>query len=218
VGSSCIYPLLGTVTRPNWRFFGTEMDTKSFAYAQRNVSANDLESRIRLYKVSHLDQLLPLDKLGARHLDFVMCNPPFYESREDMLASWSSKSSPPSAICTGADVEMITEGGDAGFATRMVQESTEHQGRVQWFTCMLGKLTSLGTVVAALRNARCRNWAVGVLSGGGKTRRWVIGWSWSGFRPLNVSDIPGVCRADRVVRGGRVLLSSDMPKCLSEVN
>lgn len=191
-GASCIYPLLGTVTRPNWRFFGTDADEKSFAFAQRNVTSNDLESRIRLRKVSRQDPLIPLDALGTRRLDFTMCNPPFYASREDMQSSTSLKGAPPSAVCTGADIEMITEGGDAGFATRMIGESSTLRARVQWYTCMMCKLSSLATVVAALRDAGCRNWAVGTLAESGRTRRWVVGWSWADFRPRNVSELPGV--------------------------
>jgi 23S rRNA (adenine1618-N6)-methyltransferase len=188
VGASCIYPLLGTVTRPNWRFFGTDIDAKSFAFAQRNVAANGLDSRIRLHKVSSAaDPLLPLDALGARRLDFAMCNPPFYASREDMRAATAGKGAPPSAVCTGADVEMIAEGGDAGFAARAVRESAALRGRVGWCTCMLGRLASVGAVVAALRAEGCRNWAVGALAEGGRTRRWVVGWSWADFRPRNVS-------------------------------
>ena len=168
------------------------MDAKSFAFAQRNVASNDLDSRIRLHRVSPQDPLLPLDALGARRLDFTMCNPPFYASREDMRSSTASKSGPPSAVCTGADVEMIAEGGDAGFATRMVRESSRLRDRVRWCTCMVGKLASVGAVVAALRGVGCRNWAVGALAEGGRTRRWVVGWSWADFRPRNVSDVPGV--------------------------
>lgn len=117
-----------------------------------------------------------------------MCNPPFFSSKQDMLATWD-KSSPPSAVCTGAETEMITEGGDAGFVLKLVTESEELGDRIQWYTSMLGKLTSVGTVVGKLKERGCRNWAVGCLLTGGKTRRWVVGWSWSDFRPQNVSAL-----------------------------
>lgn len=103
-----------------------------------------------------------------------------------MNSTWT-KTAPPSAVCTGADVEMITEGGDAGFVVRMVEESQEHRETVQWYTSMLGKLSSASVVIDSLKSAGCRNWAVGSLVTGGKTRRWVVGWSWGDFRPRNVS-------------------------------
>jgi len=124
--------------------------------------------------------------MGIKHADFVMCNPPFYKSKEDMQASLS-KDTPPSAVCTGADVEMITEGGDAGFAVRIVEESKVLGERVQWYTCMLGKLSSVAVIVGRLKELGCQNWAIGCLVPGGKTRRWVVGWSWGDMRPANVS-------------------------------
>jgi 23S rRNA (adenine1618-N6)-methyltransferase len=208
VGASCIYALLGTVTRPNWRFFGTDIDDKSFAFAQRNVASNDLDSRIRLHKAAPQDPLLPLDALGARHLDFAMCNPPFYQSRGAMLMATAAKGAPPPAVCTGATVEMITEGGDAGFAARIVKESAALKERVRWCTCLLGRLPSVGVVVAALRKEGCRNWAVGTLAEGGRTRRWVVAWSWADYRPCNVSDPPlppaGVLAHRDLRAGGRL--------------
>jgi 23S rRNA (adenine1618-N6)-methyltransferase len=186
-GASCIYPLLGTTVRQNWKFCGTELDEKNYVYAKQNVLANDLSSRIKLIKVPGPGKILPnLNILGIPRADFTMCNPPFYTSQEDMRSMWS-KAEPPSAVCTGAGVEMITEGGDEGFVLRMVDES--RLMNVQWYSSMLGKLNSVRAVVARLKDIGCRNWVVGTLNTGGKTRRWVVGWSWGDFRPLNVSAL-----------------------------
>jgi 23S rRNA (adenine1618-N6)-methyltransferase len=124
--------------------------------------------------------------MRVQHADFTMCNPPFYTSKDDMDSTWT-KSAPPSAVCTGAEVEMITEGGDAGFVVRMVEESKELRETVQWYTSMLGKLLSVSVVIDSLKEAGCKNWAVSSLITGGKTRRWVVGWSWGDLRPRNVS-------------------------------
>lgn len=189
VGSSCIYPLLGTTVRPNWRFLGTELDQKNYEYARRNVMANDLTMRIKLLKVSGSDQIPQLDTLGIKAADFTMCNPPFYISKEDMQSTWS-KSELPSAPCSGAEVEMITEGGDVGFVLRMIEESRSLGTRVQWYTSMLGKLSSARAITSRLKEIECRNWAVTTLHAGVKTRRWVVGWSWRDLRPTNVSNAP----------------------------
>jgi U6 snRNA m6A methyltransferase len=187
VGSSCIYPLLGTTVRPNWKFCGTELDEENYAFARRNILANDLTNRIKLVKVPGPEKILPSPNiLGIPRADFTMCNPPFYASQEDMESTWS-KADPPSAVCTGAGVEMITEGGDEGFVLRMVDESRSIGAQIQWYSSMLGKLSSVRAVVARLKDIKCRNWVVGTLNTGGKTRRWVVGWSWGSLRPLNVS-------------------------------
>ena len=52
-----------------------------------------------------------------------MCNPPFYTSREEILASAEAKELEPSGICTGAENEMIIAGGEVEFVRRMVKES-----------------------------------------------------------------------------------------------
>ncbi|KAK5130718.1 hypothetical protein LTR16_001327, partial [Cryomyces antarcticus] len=184
-GASCIYPLLGTAARPHWRFHATETDDLSYTFARANITSNSLHSRIRLHHTQLSAPLLPLDSLEVSRLDFCMCNPPFYSSRTDMAASAASKSLPPLAVCTGAESEMICEGGDVGFVLRIVDESCLLQSRVQWYTSMLGKLSSVDTVVARLKEVGVANWAVGALRAGAKTRRWVVGWSWQDRRPRN---------------------------------
>lgn len=89
---------------------GTDIDQHSLDYARRNVEANGLEKRIKLALSTSESPLIPLDAMRIEELDFVMCNPPFYSSNADMLASYGSKDAPPSAVCTGADNEMICPG------------------------------------------------------------------------------------------------------------
>jgi 23S rRNA A1618 N6-methylase RlmF len=79
--------------------YGSDIDTHSLDHAQRNVDANNLSSRIKLRLSSPEDPLIPLDKLGVSRLDFVMCNPPFYSSEEDMARAYGIKEMPPSAVC-----------------------------------------------------------------------------------------------------------------------
>lgn len=193
VGASCIYPLLGCAAHPNWRFKGTDIDLNNLFYARRNVEINHLNTRISVLDVSKEQRLLPWERMfpeavgdGDVKVDFVMCNPPFYESKEAMEKTFS-KESPPSAVCTGAEVEMICEGGDAGFASRILEESVELGEKVQWYTAMMGRLESVEGLVKKLKEKGCRNWVVGMLKPGGKTRRWVVGWSWGDLRPSNVS-------------------------------
>ncbi|KAK4990510.1 hypothetical protein LTR66_006783 [Elasticomyces elasticus] len=184
-GASCIYPLLATSTRPQWRMFGTEVDSHSLDYAEHNVHLNDLEDRISLRRSTCDGPLIPLGALGLKQINFTICNPPFYSSKDDMESGHASKAVPPSAVCTGAEIEMICEGGDAGFVCRMIDESLVLRDRVQWYTSMLGKLSSLHTVVARLKEAGVKNWAITVLRAGSKTRRWAVGWSFVDRRPRN---------------------------------
>ncbi|KAF7503624.1 hypothetical protein GJ744_003446 [Endocarpon pusillum] len=216
-GASAIYPLLGCRQRPNWRFIATEADEKSFDYARRNVARNGLADRIQVLKVEDAGgkdgPLVPESVLEKfERIDFVMTNPPFHSSQHSLLTSASSKSRPPNSVCTGSPSEMITPGGEVGFVTRLIHQSVSVQQekrttrtKVQWWSSMLGKLSSVGVVVERLRKAGCRNWAVKeFVHPGGKTRRWAVAWSFYGYRPAS-SVARGV--------GGRAVRAASASAC-----
>ena len=167
---------------------GTDIDPQNFSYANNNIERNGLESRIRTKLNTAEDALVSPKAFDLDNLDFVMCNPPFYSSAEDLAISSAGKSGPPSAVCTGAEVEMICPGGDAGFVLRMVEESRELKDTVRWYTSMLGKLSSVHQVIDRLKEIGVTNWAVTLLRAGNKTRRWAVGWSYGDRRPSNVSS------------------------------
>ena len=117
-----------------------------------------------------------------------MCNPPFYTSETDLLASAASKSRPPFSVCTGSKGEMVTEGGEVAFVKRIINESKLLGDRCQWFSSMLGKYGSVETILDVLRDEGSCNWAVKDLVQGTKTRRWAVAWSWKQMRPNAVSS------------------------------
>ncbi|KAJ5179252.1 hypothetical protein N7492_002462 [Penicillium capsulatum] len=194
VGTGCcsIYPLIGCATRKNWKFLATDTDEKNIQTAKQNVALNNLESRIHIQQTSLNDPLLPLDKLGRENIDFTMCNPPFYSSHDEMEKSAAGKEHAPSAVCTGAETEMITPGGEVAFVTRMIDESRALANQVKWFTSMLGKLSSVITLAQKLQDSGVGNYAVTEFVQG-RTKRWAIAWSWQDRRPaMNVARaIPG---------------------------
>ncbi|KAK5116598.1 hypothetical protein LTR85_009223 [Meristemomyces frigidus] len=185
VGASCIYSLLACSSRPQWRMAGTDIDQHSLEYARKNVEANGMNKRIKLMLSTSDSPLIPLDAMKMEELDFVMTNPPFYSSAEDMQASYTGKQAPPSAVCTGAENEMICPGGDIGFVTRILEKSLKLRERVQWYTAMLGKMSSLQQVVAKLKEQGITNFAVTCLQAGHRTKRWAVAWSFQDYRPRN---------------------------------
>ncbi|OAL24100.1 hypothetical protein AYO22_05982 [Fonsecaea multimorphosa] len=188
-GASAIYPLLACRQRPQWRFLATEIDEKNREYAQRNILANKLQSRIKLIDTDDKgDRLIPTEQLERfDRIDILITNPPFYSSPQSLLESARQKSRPPNSSCTGAAVEMITPGGEVGFVSKLVAESRlpVNRSKIQWFSAMLGKLSSVGLVVERLRESRCNNYAVAEFVQGQRTRRWCVAWSWMGLRPAN---------------------------------
>ncbi|KAI0403784.1 hypothetical protein F4802DRAFT_278073 [Xylaria palmicola] len=182
-GASLIYPLLGCAQRPAWCFVATDVDADSLSSARANARLNHLESRIRIADRLASDPLIPLNDLSIDSIDFVMVNPPFYESDAELLDLATQKALPPHSACTGAPVEMVCEGGEVGFVERMIDESLVLGDRVQWYTAMLGKQSSLGVLVDVLKKHGIKNYAVTNFIQGSKTRRWALGWSFLARRP-----------------------------------
>ncbi|KAI0824476.1 S-adenosyl-L-methionine dependent methyltransferase [Trametes gibbosa] len=181
-GASAIYPLLGCRTCPEWTFVATDIDELSLQSARDNVRQNGLQDRIDVRKADPAAPILaPLLESDGPSYDFTMCNPPFYGSREEVQQSAEAKETGPHAVCTGADVEMITPGGEAAFVIQMVNESLQARDRCRWFTSMLGKMSSLTDLVQTFRNHNIDNYATTELVQG-HTRRWVIAWSFSDIR------------------------------------
>ncbi|KAL8655182.1 MAG: hypothetical protein Q9210_001054 [Variospora velana] len=95
---------------------------------------------------------------------------------------------------------MVTPGGETAFASRLIAESAALGNRVQWYTTLLGKYSSVAVVVEELRGKYgVGNWAVReFVQGESKTRRWGVGWSWGARRPAEEvarAVGPGVPRA-----------------------
>ncbi|KAI0596792.1 hypothetical protein F4775DRAFT_584680 [Biscogniauxia sp. FL1348] len=181
-GASLIYPLLGCAQRP-WSFIATDVDSESLSYARKNAALNSYQTRIRIVGRGITDPLVPLDELGEDAIDFVMVNPPFYTSEVELQDLARQKLRPPNSACTGAPIEMVCEGGEVGFVKRIIDESLVLRERVQWYTSMLGKQSSLDALVDILKRNNITNYAVAAFIQGNRTRRWAIGWSFGSLRP-----------------------------------
>ncbi|OQE87597.1 hypothetical protein PENNAL_c0019G09220 [Penicillium nalgiovense] len=171
----------------------TDIDSNNIRTSQHNLALNNLESRIRIVHSDPNGPLIPLEKLGCQTLDFTMCNPPFYTSSNELKQSAEQKEREPFSTCTGAEVEMVTSGGEVAFVKRMIDESLQLRERVQWYTSMLGKLSSINTLVEMLIKHGITNFAVTEFEQGSKTKRWAVAWSWGDRRPaMNIArGIPG---------------------------
>lgn len=114
-----------------------------------------------------------------------MTNPPFYGSQEELQSLAKKKSRPPNSACTGAPVEMICPGGEVAFVGQILTESSssENREKIQWFSSMLGKLSSVTEIIDKLKELECTNYAVTEFVQGQKTRRWCVAWSWMTLRP-----------------------------------
>lgn len=86
---------------------------------------------------------------------------------------------------------MVTRGGEVDFVKKMIDESLHLQDRIQWYTSMLGKLSSVSVLVETLIKHNNHNFAVTEFEQGSKTKRWAVAWSWGNRRPSMVR--PTLC-------------------------
>lgn len=88
---------------------------------------------------------------------------------------------------------MVTPGGEVAFVTRMIEESLHLRTKVNWYTSMLGKLSSVSDLAEILIRHGNTNYAVTEFVQGNKTKRWALAWSWGDRRPkMSVArGIPG---------------------------
>ncbi|CAN8239542.1 unnamed protein product [Cochlearia groenlandica] len=105
--------------------------------------------------------------------DFCMCNPPFFEAFEEAGLN-------PKTSCGGTREEMVCDGGEQAFVTRIIEDSVVLRQRFRWYTSMLGKKANLKLLISKL-------WEVGVTIVKttefvqGQTSRWGLAWS---FMPI----------------------------------
>ncbi|KAI9604930.1 hypothetical protein H4Q26_002900 [Puccinia striiformis f. sp. tritici PST-130] len=170
-GSSAIYPLLLSRLLKNAQVIATEIDQSSFDSALQNITKNDLSNRITLHKTKSSDTtILPIQLI------------------EDLR---SKKAFPPEAVCTGSEVEMVYPGGEVGFIEKLITDSLIIGSQTRWFTSLCGKYTTLSPIVHLFKSLGGDNYAISELIQG-RTRRWVIGWSWQHHRlPDNITRALG---------------------------
>ena len=151
-GHSCVYPLLGCRLNATWKFTATDIDERALEFAQKNVTDNQLGDRIVCLLNANKDLLLlPVTNANpTMRFAFCMCNPPFYESWEQVRLRKELKLQEPSAVCQGTENEMLTEGGEVEFVKKMIHESMTLRERIGWYTTKIGIKASLRELVEEL--------------------------------------------------------------------
>ncbi|KAK4052302.1 hypothetical protein OIO90_004383 [Microbotryomycetes sp. JL221] len=130
-GASAIYPLLACRTLDHTRFIATDIDSHSIEFARSNVIRNHLQDRVKIVQTDVQGPFIP-DEIsnGIETIDLTICNPPFYESHDEIASSLAAKKLEPFAVCTGSNNEMVTPGGEVAFVGRLVDESLQRGNRI----------------------------------------------------------------------------------------
>ncbi|HJW43090.1 MAG TPA: 23S rRNA (adenine(1618)-N(6))-methyltransferase RlmF [Geothrix sp.] len=159
VGANAIYPLIGH-REYGWTFVGTEVDAAALASAARILAANpELGQALVLRRQLEPGAIFAGVVAPEECFDLTLCNPPFHasrrEAREAAQEKWRKlgRGAGAGRNFGGQGTELWCEGGEAGFARRMIEESRALASRVRWFTTLLSSSASLPAVHRALRQA-----------------------------------------------------------------
>lgn len=184
-GSSLIYPILGERIY-GWNFLGTDIDVNSLNHAQSLIKTNkDLSKHISLqqqFDRSHIfDGILQQDD----YFDLVVCNPPFYKSREENWQKTSKKyqnlKKDKSAITVqnfgGHPNELWCEGGERTFVRNMINESMRYKKQLGWVSSLVSNKDNLKPLIAVLEYNKAAKVEIINISQGQKSIR-ILAWKW----------------------------------------
>jgi 23S rRNA A1618 N6-methylase RlmF len=167
-GPYAIYALLGH-RGYQWDMTGIDIDPMSVLNAGRTILDNGLSIIVK-----------EGDGIVGEGYDFMVCNPPFYSSKEEMDEKSKQKQTLNRESVVAKDTELVCEGGEAGFVRRLVDQSKGNQ--CVWFSSLLGIKSSVVELISYLQQVHCVNFHVQEYHLG-STKRWVLFWSHQYYRP-----------------------------------
>ncbi len=187
VGANCIYPLIGH-GEYGWRFVGTDIDRAALDCAQATIDANSgyrdaIELRLQKSRSAAFKNVVQTDE----QFDLTLCNPPFHASQDEARAGterkWKNLGKAEPGIQTpvlnfgGQNTELCCAGGESGFITRMIAESTQITNQCLWFTALVSKATSLPAIYRALKAAGVEKSQTIEMAQGQKKSR-IVAWTY----------------------------------------
>ncbi|OFY45009.1 MAG: 23S rRNA (adenine(1618)-N(6))-methyltransferase [Bacteroidetes bacterium GWF2_40_14] len=192
VGSSCIYPIIGT-HEYLWSFTGSESDERAMESAREIVKNNpSLEGKIKLRFQTNSRLFFTGVIRKGDMFDICICNPPFHASAEEAREStmkklknlrMTSKSKPTRELegvlnFGGQNSELWCKGGEVQFVRDLVLQSKEFASQCRIFSSLVSKKESLGGVYAALRDVNASMIKTIQMEHGNKISR-IVAWSFT---------------------------------------
>jgi 23S rRNA (adenine1618-N6)-methyltransferase len=184
VGASCIYPILG-VAEYGWQFIGSDIDSKSIAYAQKIADSNPtlkgkIDCRIQTNPSAMFKGILNKEE----KVDFVICNPPFHASVEEAqkgtrrkVKNLSGKTEKvPVQNFAGNSSELVYKGGEYRFISNIIIESTHFSKNCCWFTTLVSKESNLKGIYKLLEQTKATQIKTIPMGTGNKTSR-IVAWT-----------------------------------------
>lgn len=182
VGANCIYPLVGHKSYA-WHFVGSDIDDTSIENANKIITQNSLEDKIKIIKQISKEKIFENIIKKDDKFDFTMCNPPFHSSKKEAKEGTQRKIKNLSKgkkkklelNFSGQANELWCEGGEVAFISKMIQESVLYQNNVKWFTTLVSKQEKLVEIYKELKKVNPKEIETIQMTQGNKLTR-IIAW------------------------------------------
>lgn len=153
VGANGVYPLIGH-GEYGWSFVGSDIHPAALASLQKVLSANpDFSRHIELRRQTSPARIFTGVIDPEETFDLTMCNPPFHATASEAHAGSQRKwrnlgksdhagkkgKSGPTLNFGGQASELWCQGGEVGFISRMIEDSTKFSAGVAWFTTLVAQ-------------------------------------------------------------------------------
>lgn len=182
-GANVIYPIIG-VAEYGWRFTGSDIDLGSLKTAMHIVANNaHLKSNIDLRTQPNKHAILQNIIAKNDYFDAVICNPPFFKSREEALSKTTQKlrnlgkeiANKPIQNFGGQCNELWCEGGEKAFITKYIYESKDFKTQATWFTSLVSNKAHLKPLQSLLKKMEAKEVQIINMEQGNKISR-ILAW------------------------------------------
>lgn len=183
IGANVIYPIIG-VAEYGWEFVGSEVDVVSVKTASHIIENNPhLKSHVTIRKQLSKRNILKNIIEDKEYFDVVICNPPFFKSRAEVLATTTKKLKnlgkevvgKPVQNFSGQNNELWCEGGEKAFITNYIYESKHFKRQAEWFTTLVSNKDNLKPLQSLLKRSETKEVRIINMEQGNKVSR-ILAW------------------------------------------
>ncbi|MGV6944160.1 23S rRNA (adenine(1618)-N(6))-methyltransferase RlmF [Sphingobacterium kyonggiense] len=182
-GSSIIYPLLGA-KEYDWHFVATETHKPSIQQAKNILHKNpEFRQTIEIREQKNPEHILKGVIHPGEYFDAIMCNPPFYKSKEDyhnVVVKKNSKlhqeaEDSLASNFKGLPNELWFPGGEQKFITQMIYESMDLKDQIGVCSSLVSNKETIRPLKAILEYHKIQDIQVTMMHQGKKISR-ILSW------------------------------------------
>ncbi len=181
-GSSLIYPILGFLEY-HWNFVATDTHIPSLQHAKKILNDNPyLKNGIQIRHQEKNEHILQGIIQANEYFDAVLCNPPFFKSREDYRQTIIKKNQKlhqetesTRTNFQGLSNELWYPGGEKKFITSMIYESIALRNQIGLCSVLVSDKENLKPLKAVLEYHKIEDIKVTQMTQGNKINR-ILSW------------------------------------------